>query len=134
MDNTSEHWGIAHWEFSKYIIQLLATDEEGQEMLSNFHSNCQPFIAYIQNLTHHWGTLYEDRSNDQLVQIVTCEIGRVGSEAKALTAALECFKIECSQQKNAKRTFLIENGITKAYHDSPDKLYNTEKIENIWLG
>lgn len=133
--NAPTSWSEIRQSFHNLFFYGLATSPDSQLMLANYHNKPSPFITLIRLFAATWPGLYTDLTDDQIVQVVTREIGRCvkTDEYPDLAAAYKSFKIGHYCNRNAKRNFLMENEMTKAYYDKSERIYSSEGVNNFTM-
>ncbi len=127
-------WIIARKEFHDQIVGTLRDNEKALTMLAYYREDPTPFIAFIRNLASAWGALYENKSNTQLIQIITREISRRirGDNTSALAAAFASFTFTRKQQYERRCDFLTENQLTPNHRINPSQVYAKDKLDTFF--
>lgn len=130
-----DSWSEIRQTFHSLFFHGLITTPDSQLMLANYHNNPTPFITLIRLFAGTWPGLYGDLTDDQIVQVVTREIGRAVKTGQHpdLAAAYVSFKIGHFCARNAKRNFLMENEMSKAYYNKSERIYSSEGLKNLTM-
>ncbi len=75
-DPPSKSWKIPRKQFHDQIAITLANDNNGLTKLAYYRDDPAPFISYVRDLASKWGALYQNKTDNDIIQIVTREIGR----------------------------------------------------------
>lgn len=105
-------------------------------LIASFKLDRRPLVAYVRNLRVQFGTVHKKVTEKQLIRLLFRQLGPLVKDGRSakLTAAYECFKVNRYMARNAKRNFLVEMDMTKAYRDNPDRLiYGSPTVEKIFL-
>lgn len=125
----------ARFDYHVALTLALAEKSEVQALFANYRTAQEPFVKYLRDLGAEFMGTHADVDDEQLVRMAYREAGRMlATKGKfpALEAAYQAFKIERTAQRNAKRNFLMENDMTRAYRENPDQMiYSSPAVAKI---
>lgn len=121
-------------EYHSALRDASATQVAVQTMIAQFWTSPEPLLGFLKDLGARFGNPLADTNDVQIARMAFREFNRMVKEGSfpALRAAIEVFKVESEAKRNRKRNFLVENDMTKAYRENPDRLiYSSEAVEKI---
>jgi hypothetical protein len=126
----------AHADYHAALRKALSTNPDVQSLLANYRAEQEPFIGYLRSLAASFANIHANTSDVELVKMAFREAGRMAATGNypAVAAAYKAFQVKWTEGKKAKKYFLRENNMTKAYRDSPDRMiYENPAVEKILL-